>query len=188
MKKNAIILIGLLMISFVFMASASASYRQTIVKELECEDEDEEAYDTEFVFTNVPATGPYTLTVSIKGDYNGFDEDEYVKIFIEGTSFGVLPEGYNADWQCSCGFLTKTVTLTQAQISQWMTDGKIKVTLKQGYNVDCFCGESANKSDCKCGDISKCTNTNMVTLESSGANNSLPMDWILKKFGLGKKD
>jgi hypothetical protein len=190
MKKHAIILIGVLLISFIFMASASAAYKQTIVKELECEDEEyeEEAYDTEFIFTNVPATGPYTLTVSIKGDYNGYNAGEYVEIFIEGTSFGVFPEGYNGDWQCSCEFLTKTVTLTQAQVSQWMSDGQIVVTLEQGFDVDCFCGEDSWDDMCKCGDTSKCTNTNMVTLESSGASNSLPMDWIMKKFGLGNKD
>ena len=184
MKKSAIILVGILIISSVFMISAGATYKQTIIKELVCEDEEGGAYDTEFIFTDVPATGTYTLTVSIKGDYNGYDEDEYVEIFIEGTSFGVLPEGYNWDWQCSCEFLTKTVTLTKAQISQWMADGKIVVTLKQGEDVDCFCGDD----DCNCEDTSKCGNINIVTLESSGASNSLPMDWIIKKFGLGNKD
>ena len=184
MKKKAIILVGVLLISFVFMGSASASYRQTIIEELECAYGSDGAYDTEFIFTNVPATGAYTLTVSIKGDYNGYDDDEHVEIFIEGTSFGVLPEGYNDDWQCSCEFLTKTVTLTKSQINQWMADGKIVVTLEQGEDVDCFCGEEG----CVCGDNSKCGNINMVTLESSSAKNSLPMDWIMKKFGLGKKN
>ena len=184
MKKSAIILVGILIISSIFMISAGANYSQTIIKELVCEDYDEEAYDTEFIFTNVPATGTYTLTVSIKGDYNGYTTDEHVEIFIEGTSFGVLPEGYNEDWQCSCEFLTKTVTLTQAQISQWMADGQIVVTLEQGEDVDCFCGDDG----CRCGDNSKCGNINMVTLESSGASNSLPMNWIMKKFGLGSKE
>ena len=74
------------------------------------------------------------MTVSIKGDYNGYDDDEYVEIFIEGTSFGVLPEGYNEDWQCSCEFLTKTVTLTKAQISQW-TVSYTHLTLPTIYSV-----------------------------------------------------
>lgn len=180
--KKSMIFVGIILISFVFMASASAAYKQTIIKELECADEEDEAYDTEFIFTDVPATGAYTLTVSIKGDYNGYDDEEYVEIFIEGTSFGVLPEGENEDWQCSCEFLTKTVTLTKEQIVQWMSDGQIVVTLEQGEDVDCFCGEE----ECRCEDTSKCGNINMVTLESPG--NSLPMQQFMKILGFGQKD
>jgi len=162
------------------------NYDREISKNLICEDGEDNAYDTEFIFTNLPvATGNGTLTVKIKGDYNGYDDDEYVEVFVEGTSLGVFPEGENKDWQCSCEFLTRTFTVTQAQINQWAADGRIEVTLVQGEDVDCFCGEE----DCQCEDNSKCTNTNMVRLKyPGGAKKSLPMDWIMKKFGLGNKD
>jgi hypothetical protein len=69
-------------------------------------------------------------------------------------------------------------------LREWARDGKIEVKLIQGAalypedegivysEVNCFCD----------------TNINIVTLEYSGTNNSLPMNWIMKKFGLGNKE
>jgi len=162
------------------------NYDREISKNLICEDGEDEAYDTEFIFTNLPmATGNGTLTVKIKGDYNGYDDEEYVEVVVEGTSLGVLPEGFSEDWQCSCEFLTRTFTVTQAQINQWAADGRIEVTLVQGEDVDCFCGEY----ECDCEDNSQCGDINIVRLKyPGGAKKSLPMDWIMKKFSLGNKD
>lgn len=174
MKKKSIILIGILLISFIFMASASAKYSQTIEKN-QCS-AGYDAIDTEFVFVDTPKpSGNGALTVSIQGDYYG-GASERVGVLVEGEFLGYVPESGNYD-DCLSYLLTRTFTVSQQQLNNWNTDGKIEVKLVQAYgygngDVECFCS----------------TNRNIVTLEYTGANNSLPMNWIMKKFGLGKKD
>lgn len=168
MKKKAIILAGILIISSIFMISAGANYSQTISQN-QCSGS-YDADDTFFVFTDVPKRpiGDGTLTVSVLGDYD--DDDEYIDIIVEGKTIARWVPGA----QCPESHLTKTFTVTHSQLLQWAADGKIEVKLVQGPDVNCFCG----------------TNINIVTLEYEGtgtAKKSLPMDWIIKKFGLGKE-
>ncbi|HNR43900.1 MAG TPA: hypothetical protein PKH80_01930 [Methanofastidiosum sp.] len=186
MKKKSIILIGVLLISFVLMASASANYSQTISKD-QCEGRTTgEAVDTLFEFTQAPTPrGDGTLTVSIQGDYSGATS-ERVGVLVEGEFLGYVPEsGYYDD--CLCYLLTRTFTVSQQQLSKWKADGKIEVTVVQAYgtssNVDCFC----KTEYCSCGDYSKCAHINEVTLEYQGANNSLPMQQFMKILGFGKE-
>ena len=168
MKKKAIILVGILIISSIFMISAGANYSQTISQN-QClgKGPGVTAADTFFVFTDVPKrpVGDGTLTVSVLGDYDS--NLEYIDVIVEGTTIGRWVPGT----QCPVSLLTKTFTVTQSQLLQWASDGKVEVTLVQGPDVNCFCS----------------TNTNNVTLEYTGVNNSLPMNWIIKKFGLGKE-
>jgi hypothetical protein len=162
MKKKAIILLGILIISSIFMISAGANYTQTL-SENPCQGG---MHNPVLQFTQTPRpSGDGTLTVSAIGDYNA--QSEWIEVIIEGTSLGQWVPGV----QCG-GFRTKTYTVTRSQLLQWASDGKIEVTLVQGPSVNCICS----------------TNTNNVTLEYPGANNSLPMNWIIKKFGLGNKD
>ena len=160
-------MIGILLISSIFIISAGANYSQTI-SQTQCPGGYYESYvdDTFFVFTDVPIrpTGDGTLTVSVIGDYNS--QTEYIDVIVEGTTIGRWIPGE----QCSSGLLTKTFTVTRNQLLQWASDGKIEVTLVQGPNVNCICSN----------------NINIVTLEYTGANNSLPMNWVMKHFGLGK--
>lgn len=198
MKKKAIILVGILVISSIFIISAGANYSQTISQN-PCPGGSEQSYanDTEFVFTDVPKnpTGDGTLTIKVRGDYMDFDPDYYselIEVIVEGTSLGTwLPGG-----DCSYSLLTKTYTVTQQQLSKWAADGKIEVTLVQGgseysdiNDVQCFCGYGdygPYEDGC---DPEVCGNINIVTLEYEGTNKgTLPMDWIMKKFGLGNKD
>ena len=148
------------------MISAGANYSQTI-EQNQCS-AGSDAIDTFFVFTDAPKrpVGDGTLTVSVLGDYNS--QDEYIDVIVEGTTIGSWVPGT----QCPASLLTKTFTVTQSQLQKWASDGKVEVTLVQGPDVNCFCT----------------TNTNIVTLEYTGTNNSLPMNWIMKKFGLGNKD
>ena len=193
MKKKAIILIGILIVSSIFMISAGANYSQTI-EQNQCPGghSQSNAVDTFFVFTDVPRRpiGDGILTVKIKGDYNGH-EYERVGVVVEGNFLGFVPEsGYYDD--CLCEFLTREFTVTQQQLREWTMDGKIEITLVQGYgyagqhDVNCFCGPEGYCSDSCGGQV--CGNINIVTLEYRGVNNSLPMDWIIKKFGLGNKE
>jgi len=171
MKKKAIILVGILIISSIFMISAGANYSQTISQN-QCPGGTIQSYanDTEFVFTDVPkrSVGDGTLTVSVLGDYS-YPPSEYIDVVVEGT-----PLGRWAPATCDCcGTVGETTfTVTREQLRDWAKDGKIEVTLVQGGEVNCFCS----------------TNINIVTLEYEGTNKSLPMDWIMKKFGLGNKD
>ena len=174
------------------MISAGANYSQTISQN-QCSGLhfDDNAKDTEFIFTNVPvASEDGTLTVSIQGDYGGFTS-ERVGVVVEGEFLGYVPESgtYN---DCLCYLLTRNFTVTRQQINQWNADGKIEVTLVQAYGtnnnlINCHCGVNY----CDCGeDLSKCGNINIVTLEyevTGTAKKSLPMNWIIKKFGLGKE-
>lgn len=170
MKKKAIILIGILIVSSIFMISAGANYNKTISQN-QCPGSNHPDYanDTFFVFTDVPIRpiGDGTLTVSVLGDYNS-QSSEYIDIIVEGTTIARWVPGY----QCPESHMTKTFTVTQSQLLKWTADGKIEVKLVQGPDVNCICD----------------TNINIVTLEYRGVNNSLPMDWIIKKFGLGNKD
>jgi hypothetical protein len=192
MKKKAIILAGILIISSIFMISAGANYSQTISQN-PCPGSysQEHADDTFFVFTDVPTnpTGDGTLTVKIKGDYDGYDY-ERVGVVVEGNFLGFVPEsGYYDD--CLCEFFTREFTVTQKQLRDWAMDGKIEIALVQGYgydgqhDVNCFCGPEDYCSS-SCGD-QVCGNIHVVTLEYTGGKKSLPMDWIIKKFGLGKE-
>mgnify|MGYP006906715920 CR=1 FL=1 len=201
MKKKAIILVGILIISSIFMISAGANYSQTITQ-YPCEGVvdlyDIAAKDTVFVFTDVPKnpTGDGTLTIRVRGDYGDFypgDYSELIEIIVEGTSLGTWFPGQD----CSDSLLTKTFTVTQQQLRGWAADGKIEVTLVQGgseysdiNDVQCFCGyEDYGPYEGGC-PAAECGNINIVTLEYEGTNRSkaLPMDWIMKKFGLGNKD
>ena len=166
MKKKSIILIGFLMLSFVFMASASANYNQTISKN-QCEGNPSYAYDTVFEFTQTPRpSGDGTLTVSVRGDYNWIGAED-IYVIVEGTSLGQwFPGG-------RCSTVTKTYTVTKNQLVQWSADGKIEVTLEQDWDVNC--------------DVCS-NNINIVTLDYPTANNSLPMQQFMKMLGLGKKD
>ncbi|HOC77490.1 MAG TPA: hypothetical protein PKO31_02225 [Methanofastidiosum sp.] len=200
MQKKAIILIGILIISSIFMISAGANYSQTITQ-YPCEGvvniyQIPSAKDTIFVFTDVPKnpTGDGTLTIKVRGDYMDFQlgmYSELIEVIVEGNSLGTWLPGQD----CSYSLLTKTYTVTQSQLREWAADGKIEVTLVQGgseysdiNNVQCFCAESnwySYEDGC---DPTVCGNINIVTLEYEGTNKgALPMDWILKKFGLGKE-
>ncbi|OQC18164.1 MAG: hypothetical protein BWX72_00225 [Firmicutes bacterium ADurb.Bin080] len=190
MKKKAIILVGILIVSSIFMISAGANYNKTISQN-QCPrvPSQNDADDTFFVFTDVPIRpiGDGTLTVKVKGDYccyggggEGRVFSEAIGVVVEGTSIGAWLPGQD----CPLDFLTHTFIVTQSQLREWARDGKIEVKLIQGAalypedegivysEVNCFCD----------------TNINIVTLEYSGTNNSLPMNWIMKKFGLGNKE
>jgi hypothetical protein len=167
------------------MASAGANYSQTISKN-QCDGNPSLANDTEFVFTDVPKnpTTDGTFTIKVKGDYCCYGEgySEAIGVVVEGTSIGAWLPGED----CPLDFLTHTFIVTREQLREWAADGKIEVKLVQGValypadegavysDVQCFCSE----------------NINIVTLEYGGTNNSkaLPMQWIMKKFGLGNKD
>ena len=165
MKNKSIILIGVLMISFVFMASASAKYSQTIEKD-PCPMGS--AVTTEFAFANTPSPGgDGTLTISAIGDYDS--EFEYLDVIVEGTT---LSPRWIPGQQCGANLRTTTYTITRSQIIQWMADGKIEVRLLQGPSVGCFC---ENRE------------INIVTLEYP-TGSSLPMQQFMKILGLGKKD
>ncbi len=186
MKKTAMILMGILMISSIFMIGVGANYSQTI-EQNQCLGGPEYANDTFFVFTDVPTnpTSGGTFTIKVKGDYccyGGYRSfSEAIGVVVEGTSIGAWLPGYD----CPSNFLTKTFPVTQDQLRQWASDGKIEVKLVQGaalYPAD----EGTVYSDVNC----FCTqNINIVTLEYQGTNISkaLPMNWIMKKFGLGKE-
>jgi len=200
MQKKAIILIGILIISSIFMISAGANYSQTITQ-YPCEGVVDRyafaAKDTIFVFTDVPKnpTGDGTLTIKVRGDYGDFypgNYSELIEVIVEGTSLGTwLPGG-----DCSYSLLTNTYTVTQSQLRGWAKDGKIEVKLIQGgseysdiNNVQCFCAESWYSYEDGC-DPAVCGNINIVTLEYEGTDTTkkaLPIDWIMKKFGLGKE-
>jgi len=199
MKKKAIILIGILIISSIFMISAGANYSQTITQ-YPCEGVVDlgaiAAKDTVFVFTDVPKnpTGDGTLTIRVRGDYGDFYPGYYselIEIIVEGTSLGTWLPGQD----CFYSLLTKTFTVTQEQLRGWAVDGKIEVTLVQGgseysdiNDIQCFCGYGdygPYEDGC---DPEVCGNINIVTLEYEGGTKALPMDWIMKKFGLGNKD
>ena len=187
MKKTAMILMGILMISSIFMIGVGANYSQTI-EQNQCLGGPEYANDTFFVFTDVPTnpTGDGTLTIKVRGDhccYGGQGSySEAIGVVVEGTSIGAWLPGQD----CPLDFLTHTFIVTQSQLREWAKDGKIEVKLIQGAalypadegtvfsDVNCFCGNEIN----------------IVTLEYEGTNNSkaLPMQWIMKKFGLGNKD
>lgn len=176
MKKKSIILIGVLLISFVFMASASANYSQTIEKD-PCggSTNDSAIINPVFIFTQAPSpSGDGILTVSAIGDYSAGNTNEYIEVVVEGTSLGQWIPGA----QCSCSLLTNTYPVTRNQLLQWASDGKIEVTLVQGPSVDCFCNDSSYCSPIR----------NIVTLDYPGTNNSLPMQQFMKILGLGKKD
>ena len=173
--KKSIILVGVLMISFVLLASAGANYNQTIEKD-PCGGgtEDSNITNPVFIFTQAPTpAGDGTLTVSAIGDYDSYTS-EWIEVIVEGTSLGQWVPGQ----QCSCSLLTHTYPVTRNQLLQWASDGKIEVTLVQGSGVDCFCNGSSYCSP----------NRNIVTLDYPGANNSLPMQQFMKILGLGKKD
>lgn len=161
--KKSIILIGVLLISFVFMASASAKYSQTL-SDNPCQGGIHNPV-LQFAQLQKPG-GDGTLTVSAIGDYNS--QSEWIEVIIEGTSLGQWIPGE----QCSLGLLTKTYTVTRNQLLQWSADGKIEVTLVQGPNVNCL--------SCPNGEI------NTVTLEYP-TTGSLPMQQFMKILGLGKK-
>ncbi len=206
MKKKAIILIGILIISSIFMISASANYSQTI-EQNPCPGGSGQSYanDTKFVFTDVPTnpTGDGTLTIRVRGDYCCYggsgSYSEAIGVVVEGTSIGAWLPGEDCDYY----LLTKTYTVTQEQLRGWAADGKIEVTLVQGAalypadegtvfsDVNCFCSESyygPYEGNCP---TAECGNINIVTLEYEGTGTtkkSLPMNWIMKKFGLGNKD
>lgn len=199
MKKKAIILVGILIISSIFMISAGANYSQTITQ-YTCEGVvyffDVAAKDTVFVFTGVPKNpaADGTLTIRVRGDYGGFSPGSYselIEVIVEGTSLGNWLPGQD----CSYSLLTKTYTVTQQQLSEWAADGKIEVTLVQGgseysdiNSVQCICAYDEYYGPYEGGcSAAECGNINIVTLEYTGANNSLPMNWIIKKFGLGKE-
>ena len=200
MKKKAIILVGILIISSIFMASASANYSQTITQ-YPCEGVSDiygiAAKETVFVFTDTPKnpTSDGTLTIMVRGDYGDFSPGQYselIEVIVEGTSLGTWLPGQD----CSYSLLTKTYTVTQQQLSKWAADGKIEVTLIHGgseysdiNDVQCFCADiwRVYEGGCK---PAVCGNINIVTLEYEGtdtAKKSLPMNWIMKKFGLGKE-
>ncbi len=163
--KKIIILIGVLMISFVFMASASAKYSQTIEKD-PCPMGS--AITTEFVFVNTPSPGgDGTLTISAIGDYD--NDSEYIDVIVEGTTLS--PRWFPRE-QCGANLRTTTYTITKSQIFQWMADGKIEVKLVQGPNVGCFCDNRE---------------INIVTLEYPTGTSSLPMQQFMKILGLGKE-
>jgi len=176
MKKNAIILVGVLLISFVLMASTGANYTQTIEKD-PCDGQSEiHTIPLLYKFTQPPKpAGDGTLTISIRGDYGG--SGEYVIIVVEGTTLGTW--GGNSSTDCLCALQTTTFPISKEQISQWRADGVIEVTLTQSDIVDCFCNRSESYP---CGII------NIVTLDYPGANNSLPMQQFMKILGFGKKD
>ena len=198
MKKKAIILIGILIVSSIFMISAGANYSQTI-EQNQCPGghSQSNAVDTFFVFTDVPRRpiGDGTLTVTVRGDYDYYGSigSEALDVIVVCTSLGVWLPG----WQCSYSLITKTFTVTQSQLLQWSKDGKIEVKLVQGASrpgdnlknnqVNCFCAESEYDYEGGC-NPAECGNINIVTLEYRGVNNSLPMNWIIKKFGLGNKE
>jgi len=173
MKKKSIILIGLLMISFIFMASATANYSQTIEKD-PCGGGTQDSAITNplFIFTQAPTpSGDGILTVSVIGDYDY--TYEWIEVMVEGTSLGQWVPGQ----QCSCSLLTNTYPVTRNQLLQWASDGKIEVTLVQGPSVDCFCNDSWYCSPIR----------NIVTLDYPGTNNSLPMQQFMKILGFGNK-
>lgn len=175
MKKKAIILIGVLLISFVFMASATANYSQTIEKD-PCNGQSEiHTIPLLYQFTQPPKpAGDGTLTISIRGDYGG--SGEYATVVVEGTTLGAW--GGNSSTDCLCELQTTTFSISKEQISLWRADGVIEVTLTQSDIVDCFCNRSESYP---CGSI------NVVTLDYPGANNSLPMQQFMKILGLGKE-
>ncbi|KYC48203.1 MAG: hypothetical protein APG12_00545 [Candidatus Methanofastidiosum methylothiophilum] len=202
MKKKAIILIGILLISSIFMISAGANYSQTISQN-PCPGGPDQNYanDTFFVFTNVPTrpTGAGTLTIKVRGDYCCYggpgSYSEAIGVVVEGTSLGAWLPGED----CSYSLITKTFTVTQEQLREWAADGKIEVTLVQGAplypedegtysDVNCFCASGYYNYEGGC-PAAECGNINIVTLEYEGtAKKSLPMNWIMKKFGLGNKE
>jgi hypothetical protein len=166
-KKKSIILIGLLMLSLVFMASAGASYSQTLSDDY-CQGGI--THDSVFQFTQTPKPGgDGTLTISAMGDYS-YPPEEYIEVVVEGTSLGIW-----APSTCDCcGTLASTTfAVTRSQLLQWSSDGKIEVTLIHNYEVNCFCS----------------VNRNTATLEYPGAvNNSPPMQQFMKILGFGQKD
>jgi len=180
--NKSIILIGVLLISFVFMASAGANYSQTI-SQYQClgvGGNGALAKNTYFQFTDAPKDplGDGTLTVGLIGDYNDLSPpwSEAVEVFVEGTSLGIWRPGV----QCKA-LVTKEYPLTQSQLKEWAADGKIEVTLIQGpvneeytiSEVNCFCGNDIN----------------IVTLEyTEAAKNSLPMQQFMKILGLLPKE
>ena len=177
------------------MISVGANYSQTISQN-QCPGGSSQSYasNTEFVFTDVPKRpmGDGTLTVRVRGDYDFGREppggvSEGISVVVEGV---VIEPLWVPETQCSFGLLTKTFILPQEKLREWATDGKIEVTLVQGgigylNEVNCFCSARGTyEGGCP---AAECGNINIVTLEYTGANNSLPMNWIIKKFGLGKE-
>ena len=163
--KKSMILVGVLIFSFVFMASATANYTQTL-SENQCQGV---KHDPVLQFTQTPRpAADGTLTVSAIGDYSFGNSNETIEVVVEGTSLGV----WNPGVQCGSGLLTKTYTVTKSQLLQWSADGNIEVTLIQGSSVDCFCGNEIN----------------IVTLDYPTASSSLPMQQFMKILGLGNKD
>jgi len=164
MKKKSIILIGVLLISFIFMASATANYTQTL-SENPCQGG---MHNPVLQFTQTPRPGgDGTLTVSAIGDYSSGNSYETIEVVVEGTTL----DTWNPGAQCG-GLLTKTYTVTKSQLLQWSADGKIEVTLIQGASVGCFCDNRE---------------INIVTLEYPTGSNSLPMQQFMKILGFGKK-
>ena len=165
MKIKSMILVGILLISSIFMISAGANYSQTIEKD-PCPMGS--AIATEFVFVDAPNPGgDGTLTISAKGDYDY--SSEWIEVIVEGTSLGKWFPGE----QCGANLSTTTYILPRSKISNWMVDGKIEVRLVQGPGVDCFCDN---------------TEINIVTLEYPTGSNSLPMQQFMKILDFGKKE
>jgi len=186
--RKTLIVASILIISLVLLSTVTAVYTQTIVKN-QCEGKEgtsEYASNTFFTFyTNKSAIGDGTLTLSLKGFYEGSLAYAFVNTE-DDENIIKLPEDGESYPSCTCQPITKTVTITKEQINRWKADGKIEFTVIQGDVVYCLCGAYPDTYYCNCGDTSQCTNMNMITIEYP--TGSLPMQTIMKILGLIKTD